>query len=73
MQAPILARLRRILPKFLRVYKPSAVIIDEAGRIDDIDILQIVRYYSAALLTVMGDPFQLGPFNFNNSGDFMDL
>ncbi|KAL2014937.1 hypothetical protein VTK56DRAFT_6806 [Thermocarpiscus australiensis] len=56
------------LSKFVRHFKADICFVDEAARVGDLDLLQIIRKHSPAFLVAVGDLYQLGPFVHNSHG-----
>jgi len=50
------------LTKFVRNFKADICLVDEAARINDLELLQILRKHDPELTVVVGDPCQMGPW-----------
>ena len=48
------------LSKFVRNFNADICLVDEAAKIRDLDLLQIVRKHNPKFMLVVGDPNQLG-------------
>ncbi|KAL2132964.1 hypothetical protein VTI74DRAFT_3064 [Chaetomium olivicolor] len=55
--------------KLVRHFKADIIFVDEAGKVGELELLQIIRKHNPKFIVVVGDPNQLGPFVRQSRGD----
>jgi hypothetical protein len=53
-------------------FRADICFVDEAARVHDLDLLQVIRKHNPQLLVVVGDPQQLGPSVQRDSDGYAD-